>query len=85
MILRYGTESTEVSPTANVFGLSLISSSSGTQPEWLSSRDSFADSSIKKGSLEISWVQRNTGELYNCNRWTGRLELMNSSPAGKGI
>ena len=54
-----------------------ISSSNGNRPDWLSFRDSSADSSTN-GSQEISWVERNTSELYNRSPWTTRLVLVNS-------
>ena len=84
MITRAGTEGTEVCPYANTSGFCLVTSYNGNRPDWLSFRDSSADSSTN-GSQEISWVERNTSELYNCRRWTTRLVLKNSSLAGRGI
>ena len=78
MILRNGTERTEVCSYANASGFCLITSSNGNRLDLLSLRDSSADSSTY-GFQEISQVACSASELYNPRHQASSLVLASST------
>jgi len=78
MILRYGTERTEVCSCANASGFRLITPSNGNRPDLLSLRDSSADCSTYSFQ-EISQVACSASELYNPRHRTASLGLASST------
>ncbi len=78
MILRFGTEGTEVCPCANASGFCLIASSNGNPADLLSLRDSSADSSTYRFQ-EISQVACRASELYNPRHQASSLVLARST------
>ena len=74
MILRFGTERTEVCPYANASRFCLIASSNGNRADLLSLRDSSADSSTYSFQ-EISQVACSASELYNPGHRVSSLVL----------
>jgi hypothetical protein len=78
LILRNGTEGTEVYPCVNASGFCPTFSSDGNRPDWSGFRDSPADSSTHSFQ-DISQVACSRSELYNPRHRTSSLVLASST------